>query len=108
MEVKQVLFASPETNDVNMGILVNNEYVICAECGGVMEVEEVVILSVYDYWVSFEDEIADEDALDGWREKAKKFTKAGQSGEEVWKNARDEWRRRLEELTAIMEKKWEG
>ena len=91
MEVKQVLFASPETNEVNMGILVNNEYVICAECGGVMAVEEVVILYTYDYWVSFEEEIADECALKNWREKAGKFTEAGQSGEEVWKNARDEW-----------------
>ena len=91
MEVKQVLFASPETNEVKMGILVNNEDVICAECGGGMEVEEVVILYTYDYLVSFEEEIADECALENWRGKAEKFTKDGQSGEEVWKNARDEW-----------------
>lgn len=48
-----------------MGILIDHDYIICAEGGGVFEADEVFIIQTYDSWVNFEAEIADElDLLD--------------------------------------------
>lgn len=33
MNAKQVLFVVPDDNDPHMGILIDHDYIICAECG---------------------------------------------------------------------------
>ena len=56
METKQVKFKDEEGNILG-GILVDNKYIICGCCGGVLEVEEVEILERYNYWVNISYEI---------------------------------------------------
>lgn len=87
MTAKQVLFVVPDENDHHMGILINHDYVICAECGGVFEADEVFIIQTYNVWVSFEDEIADELDLLTAKDISKKLNSKGKSGREAWKEA---------------------
>lgn len=87
MTAKQVLFVVPDENDPHMGILINYDYVICAECGGVFEADEVLIIQTYNVWVSFEDEIADELDLLTAKDISKKLDSKGKSGRDAWKEA---------------------
>lgn len=87
MTAKQVLFVVPDENDPHMGILINHDYVICAECGGVFEADEVLIIQTYNVWVSFEDEIADELDLLTAKDISKKLDSKGKSGRDAWKEA---------------------
>lgn len=87
MTAKQVLFVVPDENDPHMGILINHDYIICAECGGVFEADEVFIIQTYNVWVSFEDEIADELDLLTAKDISKKLNSKGKSGREAWKEA---------------------
>lgn len=47
MTAKQALFVVPDDNDPHMGILIDHDYVICAECGGVFEADEVFIIQTH-------------------------------------------------------------
>ena len=87
MTAKQVLFVVPDENDPCMGILIDHDYIVCAECGGVFEVDEVLIIRTYDSWVNFEDEIADELDLLTAKDIGEKLDSKGKSGREVWKKA---------------------
>ena len=87
MTAKQVLFVVPDENDPHMGILIDHDYVICAECGGVFEADEVLIIQTYNVWVSFEDEIADELDLLTAKDISKELNSKGKSGREAWKEA---------------------
>lgn len=87
MTAKQVLFVAPEENDPHMGILIDHDYIICAECGGVFEADEVLIIQTYNVWVSFEDEIADELDLLTAKDISKKLDSKGKSGRYEWKEA---------------------
>lgn len=84
MNAKQVLFVDPNENDPHMGILIDHDYIICAECGGVFEVDEVLIIKTYDFWVNFENEIADELDLLTAQTIAKELNIAGKSGRDIW------------------------
>lgn len=85
MNAKQVLFVDPNENDPCMGILIDHDYIICAECGGVFEADEVLIIQTYDFWVDFESEIADELDLLTAKTIGKKLTAEGKSGWDAWK-----------------------
>ena len=85
MNAKQVLFVVPDDNDPHMGILIDHDYIICAECGGVFEADEVFIIQTYDSWVNFEDEIADELDLLTAKDIGKKLDREGKSGWDAWK-----------------------
>ena len=87
MTAKQVLFVVPDENDPHMGILIDHDYVICAECGGVFEVDEVFIIKTYHVWVNFEDEIADELDLLTAKDIGKELDSKGKSGRYEWKEA---------------------
>lgn len=87
MTAKQVLFVVPDENDPHMGILINHDYIICAECGGVFEVDEVLIIQTYDSWVNFEDEIADELDLLTAKDIGEKLDGKGKSGRKLWEEA---------------------
>ena len=87
MTAKQVLFVVPDENDPHMGILIDHDYIICAECGGVFEADEVFIIKTYNVWVNFEDEIADELDLLTAKDIGEKLDSKGKSGREVWKKA---------------------
>lgn len=87
MTAKQVLFVVPDENDPHMGILINHDYVICAECGGVFEADEVLIIQTYNVWVSFEDEIADELDLLTAKDIGKELNSKGKFGRDAWKEA---------------------
>lgn len=55
METKMVRFyedSDPSNPHELIGILVNNEYVICGECGSVFDADEVEILEMMN-WVDF-------------------------------------------------------
>jgi len=84
MNAKQVLFVDPNENDPHMGILIDHDYIICAECGGVFEADEVLIIKTYDFWVNFENEIADELDLLTAQTIAKELNIAGKSGRDIW------------------------
>ncbi len=85
MNAKQVLFVVPDDNDPHMGILIDHDYVICAECGGVFEADEVLIIQTYDSWVNFEEEIADELDLLTAKGIGKKLDSEGKFGWDAWK-----------------------
>lgn len=87
MTAKQVLFVVPDENDPHMGILIDHDYIICAECGGVFEVDEVFIIKTYHVWVNFEDEIADELDLLVAKDIGKELDSKGKSGCYEWKEA---------------------
>lgn len=87
MNAKQVLFVVPDDNDPHMGILIDHDYIICAECGGVFETDEVFIIKTYDFWVNFEAEIADELDLLTAKDIGKKLDREEKFGCEVWKEA---------------------
>ena len=87
MTAKQVLFVVPDENDPHMGILIDHDYIICAECGGVFEADEVLIIQTYDVWVTFEDEIADELDLLTAKDIGKELDSKGKSGRYEWKEA---------------------
>lgn len=87
MTAKQVLFVVPDENDPHMGILIDHDYIICAECGGVFEVDEVFIIKTYHVWVNFEDEIADELDLLVAKDIGKELDSKGKSGRYEWKEA---------------------
>lgn len=87
MTAKQVLFVDPNENDPCMGILIDHDYIICAECGGVFEADEVLIIQTYDFWVNFEPEIADELDLLTAKTIGKKLDSEGKSGWDAWKEA---------------------
>ena len=87
MTAKQVLFVVPDENDPHMGILINHDYIICAECGGVFEVDEVFIIKTYHVWVNFEDEIADELDLLTAKDIGKELNSKGKFGRYEWKEA---------------------
>ena len=57
METKQVCFRAEGDNEFFGGILVNNEYVICGCCGGVVSIDEVAELEPYKNWANISDEI---------------------------------------------------
>lgn len=84
MTTKQVLFVDPAENDVNMGILVNDEYVICACCGGVYEIDEILIIREYDFWVNFNEEICDNLDLLLAKEIAEKYEKDNLHNRQMW------------------------
>ena len=87
MTAKQVLFVVPDENDPHMGILVDHDYIICAECGGVFEADEVFIIKTYHVWVNFEDEIADELDLLVAKDIGKELDSKGESGHYAWEKA---------------------
>lgn len=87
MTAKQVLFVVPDENDPHMGILIDHDYIICAECGGVFEVDEVFIIKTYYVWVNFEDEIADELDLLTAKDIGKELNSKGKFGRYEWKEA---------------------
>lgn len=87
MTAKQVLFVVSDENDPHMGILIDHDYIICAECGGVFEVDEVFIIKTYHVWVNFEDEIADELDLLVAKDIGKELDSKGKSGRYEWKEA---------------------
>lgn len=87
MTAKQVLFVVPDENDPHMGILIDHDYIICAECGGVFEADEVFIIKIYYVWVNFEDEIADKLDLLVAKDIGKELNSKGKSGCEAWKKA---------------------
>lgn len=87
MNAKQVLFVVPDDNDPCMGILIDHDYIICAECGGVFEADEVFIIKTYDFWVNFEAEIADELDLLTAKDIGKKLDREGKFGREAWEEA---------------------
>ena len=87
MTAKQVLFVVPDENDPHMGILIDHDYIICAECGGVFEADEVLIIQTYDVWVNFEDEIADELDLLTAKDIGKKLDSKGESSRYAWEEA---------------------
>ena len=87
MTAKQVLFVVPDENDPHMGILIDHDYIICAECGGVFEVDEVFIIKTYHVWVNFEDEIADELDLLVAKDIGKELDSKGESGHYAWEKA---------------------
>lgn len=87
MIAKQVLFVAPDENDPHMGILIDHDYIICAECGGVFEVDEVLIIKTYHVWVNFEDEIADELDLLTAKDIGKELDSKGESGRYAWEKA---------------------
>lgn len=87
MTAKQVLFVVPDENDPHMGILIDHDYIICAECGGVFEVDEVFIIKTYHVWVNFEDEIADELDLLVAKDIGKELNSKGKSGRYAWEEA---------------------
>lgn len=90
MKAVQVLFVDPDENDVHMGILIDHDYIVCAECGSVFEADEVLIIQTYDFWVNFESEIADELDLLTAQTIAKEFDSAHTRG-------REEWEKKIEE-----------
>lgn len=87
MNAKQVLFVVPDENDPCMGILIDHDYIICAECGGVFEFDEVFIIKTYDVWVNFEAEIADELDLLIAKDIGKELDRKGEFGREAWEKA---------------------
>lgn len=87
MNAKQVLFVVPDDNDPCMGILIDHDYIICAECGGVFEADEVFIIKTYDFWVNFEAEIADELDLLTAKDIGKELDSKGKFGWDAWKEA---------------------
>lgn len=87
MTAKQVLFVVPDENDPHMGILIDHDYIVCAECGGVFEVDEVFIIKTYHVWVNFEDEIADELDLLTAKDIGKELDSKGESGHYAWEKA---------------------
>lgn len=87
MTAKQVLFVVPDENDPHMGILIDHDYIICAECGGVFEADEVFIIKAYHVWVNFEDEIADELDLLVAKDIGKELDSKGESGHYAWEKA---------------------
>lgn len=88
MNAKQVLFVVPDDNDPHMGILIDHDYIICAECGGVFEADEVFIIQTYDSWVNFEDEIADELDLLTAKDIGKKLDREESRKTDLWNNVR--------------------
>ena len=87
MTAKQVLFVVPDENDPHMGILIDHDYIICAECGGVFEADEVFIINTYHVWVNFEDEIADELDLLTAKDIGKELDSKGESDRYAWEEA---------------------
>lgn len=63
MICKQVIFREVDIDEERpfMGIRVDNEGIICAECGGFLEMEDVDIIAEYPDWIDFTEEIAGED-----------------------------------------------
>ena len=87
MTAKQVLFVVPDENDPHMSILIDHDYIICAECGGAFEADEVFIIKTYHIWVNFEDEIADGLDLLIAKDIGKELDSKGKSGRYEWKEA---------------------
>lgn len=63
MWAKQVIFREVNTDEERpfMGIQLGDQGVLCAECGGFLEMEDVDIIAVYPDWIDFTEEIAGED-----------------------------------------------
>lgn len=57
--ISQVRFRDLENNVTLGGILVDNEYIICGCCGGIiyLDNEQYEIMEIYNKWVSLSDEI---------------------------------------------------
>ena len=87
MTDKQVIFVDHDENEPYMGILIDHDYIICAECGGVFEADEVFIIKTYHVWVNFEDEIADELDLLVAKDIGKELDSKGESGHYAWEKA---------------------
>ena len=56
MTTKQVCFRAEGETEFFGGILVNDEYVICGCCGGVVPIDEVAEMELYKNWVNISDE----------------------------------------------------
>lgn len=72
MNAKQVLFVVPDDNDPHMGILIDHDYIICAECGGVFEAEiadELDLLTAKD--IGKELDSKEKFGWDAWKEAIK-------------------------------------
>lgn len=63
MICKQVIFREADIDEARpfMGIRVDNEGIICAECGGFLKTEDVDIIEEYPDWIDFTEEIAGKD-----------------------------------------------
>ena len=59
MLTRQVKFID-ENETVLGGIMINDDYIICGCCGGVIETEDVTILEIYDTWINISEEIIGE------------------------------------------------
>lgn len=52
----QVLFIDGDDETIYCGIAYKDE-IICADCGGIYEMNEVIIIRKYDYWMDLSNEI---------------------------------------------------
>lgn len=63
MIAKQIKFRDDE-NAIHGGILVkensNDGFVICGECGCIFDLDDITIITTYEYWVNLESEIIGE------------------------------------------------
>lgn len=57
MNTKQVCFRAKGEDEFFGGILVDDEYVICGCCGGVVPIDEIAQMESYHHWVNISDEI---------------------------------------------------
>lgn len=57
MNIKQVCFRAKGEEEFFGGILVDNEYVICGCCGGVIPIDEIAQMKPYKIWVNISHEI---------------------------------------------------
>ncbi len=62
MFTKQVKFFDRENQAIHAGILINNETLICACCGGVFVKDEwqdmgITIMEEYEHWINLDEEI---------------------------------------------------
>lgn len=59
MKTQQIKFIDEE-GSVLGGILIDDEYIVCGCCGGILEVKEVEIIKYYNDWVNISEEIIGE------------------------------------------------
>ena len=57
MNTQQVCFRAEGETEFFGGILVNDEYIICGCCGGVVPLDEVAEMEPYKNWVNISNEI---------------------------------------------------
>ena len=55
--ITEIVKFNDDENNICYGILVDGKHIICACCGGVIEVEEVTILETYNGWIDFSESI---------------------------------------------------